>query len=74
MFEGDSQHQVEQKLESREKFEKGIYEYHSNNIEQANKIFNDIWESGDEDKALNIYRERCKYYLKHGTRMVFENI
>ncbi len=74
VFEGDSQHQIERKRKSREKFEKGVYEYHSNNIEQAYKIFNDIWESGDKDKALNIYRERCEYYLKHGTRMIFENI
>jgi len=74
VFEGDSQHQIERKLKTREKFEKGIYEYHSNNIKQAYNIFNDIWEEGDEDKALNIYIERCKYYLKHGTRMIFENI
>ncbi len=52
----------------------GIYEYNSNNIEKAYTIFNDICEAGDEDKALNIYMERCQYYLKHGTPMIFENI
>ncbi len=74
VFEGDSEHQIERKLKNREEFEKGVYEYHSNNIEHANNIFNDIWESGDEDNALNFYRKRCEYYLKHGTRMIFENI
>jgi len=74
VFEGDSQQQIERKLKNREKFEKGVYEYHSNNIEQANKIFNDIRESGEEDKALTFYRKRCEYYLKHGTRMIFENV
>ena len=33
-----------------------------------------MMEAGDEDKALNIYMERCQYYLKHGTPMIFENI
>jgi len=74
VFEGDHLHLLEQKLKTKEKFEKGIYEYHRNNIKPAYKIFNDLWESGNEDKPLNIYRKRCAFYLKHGTRMEFDSI
>lgn len=73
VFEGDPLHLRERKIKTREKFEKGVYEYHSNNIEQAFEIFNDLWQSGNEDKPLDIYMKRSKYYLKHGTRMIFEN-
>ncbi len=74
VFNSDPSPLIEQKQRTKEKFEKGVQEYNSNNIEPAYKIFNDLWESGNEDKPLDIYRKRCAYYLKHSTHMKFESI
>jgi two-component system sensor histidine kinase ChiS len=68
LFDGDPQELIDHKVRSRETFEKAVYEYHRNNIDEAARQFGSIPHQAQGDVPLQIYRERCAYYAKFGIR------
>jgi two-component system sensor histidine kinase ChiS len=68
LFDGDSQELADHKIRSRETFEKAVYEYHRNAIDEAARLFGGIPTPALKDIPLEIYRERCAYYSTFGLR------
>jgi class 3 adenylate cyclase/CheY-like chemotaxis protein len=68
VFDADPPETVAHKIRTRDRFEKGVFEYHRNNVEEAARLFAAIATAEGGDRPLEIYRERCAYYKEFGIR------
>ena len=66
VYEADSPQQRELKFENQALFEKAVYHYHGNNVEEALSCFDQIEDPDRLDQALWVYRERCEYCKQTG--------
>jgi class 3 adenylate cyclase len=67
VFNGDPPELLERKKRTREAFERGVYEYHAGDFKLAAKLFDEIHDPEAPEKAIEIYRTRCRRSLKLGS-------
>ena len=67
IFDSDPAEAIAQKMAGRDSFEKGVYEYHAGHFDAAARFFDSIHRPGALDKAVDMYRRRCRQALVLGT-------
>ncbi len=66
VFDGDTPELKEWKKDTRETFERGVYDFHAGRFSDALSRFHDILHPGVPDRPIEIYRKRCMRALKLG--------
>jgi class 3 adenylate cyclase len=66
VFDADPPGLLERKQRTRETFERGVYEYHAGDFALAAKLFDDIHDPAAPEKAVEMYRIRCRRSLASG--------
>lgn len=66
VFDGDPDELKARKKSSREVFERGVYDFHAGNFQDALSRFQDILNPDIIDRPLEIYTKRCMQALKLG--------
>ena len=67
VFDADPPARAEMKMQIREEFERGVYEFHAGRFAAAAEVFEDISKQGAKDRPVEIYRMRCARSLKLGS-------
>ena len=66
VFDCDPPDILKYKLSTATIFEEAISLYHSKKFEEAHELFQDCLTRNPKDKAVVVYRDRCKLYMKMG--------
>ena len=66
VFSGDEAQSREVKKNTREEFEKGVYDFHGGRFQEALSRFNELKGNGKLDPPVEIYRGRCIRAIKLG--------
>jgi two-component system sensor histidine kinase ChiS len=65
VFDGDPEKMKKQKRKTQSVFEKAVYAFHGNDVENAYKLFRDIRDERNIDSCLEIYCRRCEQLLDY---------
>ena len=66
VFDADSDESKEGKLKIAKTFETACYLYQEGKLEEALSLFKQCQTEYSQDKAANVYIDRCQHYLKIG--------
>ena len=66
VYEGDSQHQIELKRETRIEFEQAVALYVEEKFAQAQQVFQLVLQTNAQDRVTQLYIERCKKARRFG--------
>jgi len=64
VYEGDQPELKEFKAENQETFEKAVYAFHAEEVEEAYSLFNEIDAKAIQDNAVRVYLTRCEKHLQ----------
>jgi two-component system sensor histidine kinase ChiS len=65
VYEGDAPSLAQQKENTQALFEKGVYFYHNDQVEEAQGIFDAISQINPGDRATSFYLQRCRQHVSH---------
>jgi two-component system sensor histidine kinase ChiS len=66
IFDGEPDHIIRLKLETKPVFEEGVNYYHRGEFQEASRRFRDVLAMNGEDKASSLHIKRCDYFTEHG--------
>jgi two-component system sensor histidine kinase ChiS len=66
VYDGNPQHQIELKRQTRAEFEQGVALYVEENFAQAQQIFQQVLLVNEQDKVARLYLELCKKARRFG--------
>ena len=66
IFDGDPQHIIDLKMQTRHTFEQGLTYYRQKQFLDAKQYFKQILRIHADDKAVQIYHNRCMHFHKNG--------
>ena len=74
IFDGDAQHIIDMKVKNRDTFEQGLIHYRQKQFAEAKQCFKQILRVYADDKAAQIYLNRCMHFHKNGVPDNWEGI
>lgn len=74
VFDGDASDVLNYKLDTATIFEDARSLYHSRSFDEAHELFLDCLTRNPRDKTAEVYRDRCKLYMKMGADENMEGI
>ncbi len=63
VYEGDASSLAQQKQSTQPLFEKGVYLYHNDQVDDAHRIFETIAQMSPGDRATRFYLQRCQQHI-----------
>jgi len=74
VFDGDAPHLAELKMKTRDDFEKGLAHYRQKAFTEATRCFEQVLRTHPDDKAAQIYLNRCQHWQKVGVPDDWEGV
>jgi PAS domain S-box-containing protein len=74
VFDHDPPHLIELKMQTRNRFERGLICYRQKAFHEATLCFSENLRIHNGDKAAQIYLQRCEYWQQHGVPESWEGI